>query len=438
MQIIADLHLHSKYSRATSPQMDIDGIFKWAKIKGINLVATGDYTHPEYFKELKEKLERVDNGFYKIKSTLSAEVSKRETKAGPSDELLVTSDTYFVPTAEISCIYSKGGKCRRLHICLITPTFEEVAEINSALTKIGNLHSDGRPILGLDAKKLAQIVLDISPDSLVICAHAWTPWFAIFGSKSGFDSMEECFEELTPKIYAVETGLSSDPAMNWRWSALDNLTLISNSDAHSPANLGREVNVLELQEMTYVNMLKAIRREDLKNNRMAYTIEFFPQEGKYHYDGHRLCNVSFSPEETKKRKGICPVCKRPLTLGVDYRVSELADRKEKVKKPAGQADYKSLVPLQEIIAESFNVGKNSKKVQAEYQSMIEKGKSEFNILLNLTVEELKKITIPKIMEAIKRVQEGNLIIKPGYDGEYGVVKIFSEQEQDKNKQETLF
>ena len=412
--------------------MDVDGIFNWAKTKGINLVATGDYTHPEYFRELSQKLELdSDSGFYKAKNI------PHNSPASPSGGSLMTHPL-FVPTAEISCIYTKAGKCRRLHIVLITPTLEEVSEINSHLDKIGNIKSDGRPILGLDAKKLAQIVLEISPDSLVIPAHAWTPWFAIFGSKSGFDSIEECFEELTPKIYAIETGLSSDPPMNWRLSALDNITLISNSDAHSPANLGREVNVLDLEKLTYQNLLSAIRREDLNKNKVSYTIEFFPQEGKYHYDGHRLCKVSFSPEQTKKHKGICPVCKKPLTLGVNYRVSELADRKEEIKKPAGQADYKSLVPLQEIIAESLNQGKSTKKVQIEYHNMIQKGKNEFNILLNLSEQEIKKITTPKIAEAIQRVRAGNLIIKPGYDGEYGVVKIFSEQEQDKNKQETLF
>lgn len=425
MSYIADLHVHSKYSRATSPQMDIEGIFKWAKIKGISLVATGDYTHPEYFKELKQKLELDSNGFYKIRS-------------GPNASSLMAHDSpLFVPTAEISCIYSKNNKCRRLHVVLITPLLDDCEKINTHLGKIGNIHSDGRPILGLDAKELAKIILGISPNSLVIPAHVWTPWFAIFGSKSGFDSIEECFEELTPKIYAIETGLSSDPKMNWRLSALDNITLISNSDAHSPANLGREANVFELEELTYKNVLKAICREGGKNNRMVYTVEFFPQEGKYHYDGHRLCGVRLSPEETKKYKGICPECKKPLTLGVDYRVSDLADREVGAKKPAGQADFKNLVPLQEIIAESFNLGKNSKKVQAEYQDMIQKGKNEFNILLNLSIDQLKKIAIPKIVEAIKRVRESQLIIKPGFDGEYGVIKIFSEEEKEENKQKTL-
>ena len=441
MNYIADLHVHSKYSRATSPKMDVDGIFNWAKIKGINLVATGDYTHPDYFRELKTKLEYDKNsGFYKIKNDSSDSNNSRDSSNSSNSSnssIQAAKPPSFVPTAEISCIYKKNNKCRRLHIVLITPTLEEVEKINIHLDKIGNIKSDGRPILGLDAKKLAEIVLNISPDSLVIPAHAWTPWFAIFGSKSGFDSMEECFEELTPQIYAIETGLSSDPAMNWRWSALDNITLISNSDAHSPANLGREVNIFNLEKLTYQNFLKAVKRQGGKKNQMASTVEFFPQEGKYHYDGHSKCNICFSPEQTKKNKGICPKCKKPLTVGVDYRVSELADRPSGSKKPSGQADYKSLVPLQEIIADSLGRGKNTKGVQTEYENMIKKGKTEFNILLNLKETELKKITTPKIAEGIKRVRSGNLIIHPGHDGEYGIVKIFSKKEQ-KEKQKKLF
>jgi len=401
MRYIADLHIHSKYSRATSKDMDLKHLNKWARIKGINILGTGDFTHPDYFKEIRENLEPLGNGLFKFKGDLD--------KNSP----------FFILTSEISCIYSKGGKCRRMHNLVFAPSFEAVEEINKRLAKIGNLHSDGRPILGLDSKELLKIVLDVSPDCFFVPAHIWTPWFSLFGSKSGFDSTEECFEELTPYIYAMETGLSSDPAMNWRLSALDNITLISNSDAHSLANLGREANVFEIgRDISYKKIIDAIKNRDKKE--FKYTIEFFPEEGKYHFDGHRNCKIRFSPQKTQKHKGICPVCKKPLTVGVMNRVEELADRPENFK-PQNAIPYKSLVPLQEIIARVLQKGKNTKIVKVQYDSLISKGENEFKVLLDLPEKELIKITLPEIAQGILNIRKRRIKVNPGYDGVYGTI-----------------
>jgi uncharacterized protein (TIGR00375 family) len=297
------------------------------------------------------------------------------------------------------------------------------------------LKSDGRPILGLDAKELAKIVLNASPDCLVVPAHAWTPWFSIFGSKSGFNSIEECFEEYSKHIFAIETGLSSDPAMNWRLSSLDKISLISNSDAHSPKKIGREANVFDT-EISYDSIIEAIKQKDPK--KFLYTIEFFPEEGKYHFDGHRLCGVSTSPKETKKYNEICPACGRPLTIGVLNRVEELADREEG-KIPKGAIPFKNLIPLEEIIADALGVLPGGKLVVAEYQSLIKKFGSEFKILLDVLPEDLKKSTLQKIAEGIIKAREGKVNIEPGYDGVYGKIKIFSKSEKkDQIKQKTLF
>ncbi|MBU0476659.1 endonuclease Q family protein, partial [Patescibacteria group bacterium] len=328
MKFIADFHIHSKYSRATSPQMDLENLDKWAKIKGIKVLGTGDFTHPEWFKNLKKKLEPAESGLFKIKNK--------------------ESETRFILTSEISCIYSKGGKVRKIHILVFAPSFEVVEKINKQLSRIGNLKADGRPILGLDAKELAKIVLNASEDCLVVPAHLWTPWFSIFGSKSGFDSIEECFEDYSKYIFAGETGLSSDPAMNWRLSILDKITLISNSDAHSPQKIGREANVFDI-EVSYSAICEAIKSKDTQ--KFLYTIEFFPQEGKYHYDGHRNCNICLSPKESKKYNNLCPNCGRPLTIGVLNRVDILADREDDFKSE-GAIPFKSLIPLTEIIAEA--------------------------------------------------------------------------------------
>jgi len=417
MKYICDLHIHSKYSRACSPRLALEDIDKYCVIKGVDVVTVSDFTHPVWFKEIKNKLEEAEPGLYKLKGSDSA--------------------TRFFLSTEISVIYSKGGKVRRLHIVIFVPNIETAEELNKVLGKIGNLSADGRPILGLDARELARIVFDISPEAMVIPAHAWTPWFGLFGSKSGFNSIEECFEDYTDKIYAIETGLSSDPPMNWRLSALDDITLISNSDSHSLPNIAREANVFDLDKLSYSEICRVIREKDRKS--FLYTIEFYPQEGMYHYDGHRDCKVSFKPQQTAKHKGICPKCKRPMTVGVLNRVEELADRPEGFE-PPDAIPYKSLVELDKIIAESLNIkSRNSKAVQAEFKNMIEKGKSEMNILLNLDQQKLKKITNnEKIVEGIKRMRQGQVIVQPGFDGQYGKVEIFTPAERQASAQKKLF
>lgn len=411
MKIIADLHVHSGYSRATSKDMNVAAMAKWAKKKGINLLGTGDFTHPIHFANLKAALKQSGNSLY----TASAEPS-----------------VFFMLTAEVSSIYSFKGKVRRIHNIIMAPSLEIAEKINSALKKQGNLSSDGRPILGTPAKDLLKMVLDISEDCLFVPAHAWTPWFSIFGSNSGFNSIEECFGEYSKYIYAVETGLSSDPEMNWRLSALDKITLLSNSDAHSPGKLGREANVFNC-EMDYFEILNAIKKKD--KTRFLYTIEFFPEEGKYHYDGHRLCNVLFSPEETKKQNGICPVCKKSLTVGVMNRVDELADRKQGFI-PENAIPSKHMVPLEEIIADAFNVKANTVKVKREYERLTGLN-TEFEILLDLPEAELYRITDRKIAEGILKVRAGKINIIPGYDGVYGRISIFPEQPAAKKEREKV-
>ncbi len=415
MQFFADFHLHSKYSRATSPQMDLENLDKWAKIKGIKVVGSGDFTHPEWFNNLKEKLEPAEQELFKLKNN--------------------DSETRFILTSEISCIYSKGGRVRKIHILIFAPDFQTVEKINTQLGWIGNLKSDGRPILGLDAKELVKIVLNINSKCLIVGAHLMTPWFSLFGSKSGFDSVEECFEEYSKYIYAGETGLSASPEMLWRMPDGQKLSLISNSDSHSPAKLGREANVFDT-ELSYPAIVAAIKSKDPQ--KFLYTIEFFPEEGKYHFDGHRNCNISLSPAETKKYNGICPRCGRPLTVGVLNRVEQLADRPEGFK-PQGAIPYKSLIPLAEIIAEVLGVGVGTKEVEKQYRDLIEKFGSEFNVLLNVSVSDLRAATLPEIAEAISRVREGKVSVEPGYDGVYGKIRIFSKGEKkDLSRQGTLF
>jgi len=416
MRIIADLHIHSKYSRACSKDLEIPKINEWAKVKGIQIIGTADWTHPQWLKHLKENLEEAKPGLYKIKNN--------------------PDSVYFMLTTEVSCIYKQGDKTRRLHICLFAPSFKAVDKVNQALQNRGvNLKSDGRPIMGLHADELTKIVLEADSKNLVIPAHAWTPWFSVFGSYSGFDAIQDCFGEMTKYIYAIETGLSSDPPMNWQWSALDNITLISNSDAHSPANLGREANVFDIpeKELSYDEICRIIKEKD--KDRFLYTIEFFPEEGKYHHDGHRICGINFSPAESKKHKNICPVCKKPLTIGVLNRVEQLADRKPGFK--LNTIGYKSLVPLPEIISEVVGVGKKSKKVNSIYQDLISKGGSEFEILLDKDYSDLKKIASPEIVLAIRNIREQKVKPIAGYDGVYGIIKIFKDGEIKKPTQKKL-
>ena len=432
MRFIADFHIHSKYSRATSPQMDLEHLNKAAKIKGIKVLTVGDCIHPEWFKNLKEKLEPAEKGLFRIRNQ---ELGIRKNE-----------ETRFILTSEISCIYSKKNRVRKIHILIFAPDFQTVEKINTQLGWIGNLKADGRPILGLDAKELVKIVLNISKDCFIVPCHLMTPWFSLFGSRSGFNSIEECFEDYSKYIFAGETGLSASPSMLWRMPDGRRITLISNSDAHSPAKIGREANVFNT-ELSYSAIIEAIKSKNPQ--KFLYTIEFFPQEGKYHYDGHRDCEISCSPEETKKYNGICPVCGKPLTIGVLSRVEELADRPEGFKpdynppstllKGTYAIPYKSLVPLEEIIAESLGVGVGTKGVEKEYKDLIEKFGSELGILLDIPISDLKSTTSPEIVEAISRVREGKVNIEPGYDGVYGRIRIFSEGEKKKvSGQKSLF
>lgn len=400
VKFIADLHIHSKYSRATSKEMDLEGLSKWARLKGIDLVASGDFTHPQWLAELKSKLKPAEDGLFEY------------------------NGARFILNVEISSIYSKNGQVRKVHNLVFAPSFDIVDRINRELGRIGNLNSDGRPILGLDSEKLAEIVFGISNECVIIPAHAWTPWFSIFGSKSGFDTIEECFGPYSDRIFAIETGLSSDPAMNWRLSKLDNISLISNSDAHSPSKLGREVNVFDTK-LSYNTMFSAIRHKD--PTKFLYTIEFFPEEGKYHYDGHRNCKVRWAPKETKVNKAICPVCRRPVTVGVMNRVDKLADRDDGFK-PGRAIPFKNLIPLQEIIAEAFGKGVNTKGVQQAYMSAVEKFGTEFKLLLDTSEADLRRGLDPRIAEGIIRVRQGRVNIAPGYDGEFGAIRIFDENE----------
>jgi uncharacterized protein (TIGR00375 family) len=421
MRFIADLHIHSRYSRATSKEMSPESIWRWAQIKGISVIGTGDFTHPKWFKELNEKLQSTGNGLFRLKKDLHATDIPESCRA----------DVSFMLSVEISCIYSKDKKTRKIHSIIFVPDFADAAKINIALSKIGNLNADGRPILGLDAKELLKIVMTEAPNAMLVPAHAWTPHFSVFGSESGFDSLEECFEELTPYIYAIETGLSSDPLMNWRLSALDKITLMSNSDAHSPAKIGREANIFDT-DISYKAMMEAIKTK----NGFVGTIEFFPEEGKYHYDGHRTCGISLTPKETLKHNYLCPVCGKRVTIGVMNRVEKLADR-ENGFKPKGSPSFHSIIPLPEIIAEVLKVGVNSKAVDKEYQSLLQKLGSEFKILMDVPLKDIEQASSPLIMDAISKVRKGDVYIAPGYDGEYGKIKIFEAVERKKIKGQSM-
>lgn len=429
MRFVADFHIHSKYSRATSRDMDLENLDKWAKIKGINVLGAGDFTHPLWLKELKSKLEPAEPGLFKLRAASKIKLNNGWHFPNGSNG---DNDLRYILTSEISCIYSKRNRTRKVHMIIFVPTFEAVEKINAHLGWIGNLKADGRPILGLDAKELAKIVLNVSQEALVVPAHAWTPHFSVFGSESGFDSLRECFDDYTRYIYAIETGLSSDPAMNWRLSDLDNITLISNSDSHSPHRIGREANVFEGKIEGYKYLTEGIRLGGRAptsiKNRLVETLEFFPEEGRYHYDGHRNCKVVWSPEETKKQKGVCSVCGKKVTIGVMSRVAKLADR-PLGGRSAGAVPFRSLIPLEEIIADALDVGTGTKTVDKEYKEIINRFGNELKVLMEATRPELESVAKPGIAEGIMRVREGKLRVEPGYDGEYGRVKIFSEEER---------
>lgn len=412
MRIIADFHIHSKFSRATSKDMDIPELTQWANWKGINLLGTSDFTHPVWLSSLKLKLKPRGDGLFEYNQTV------------------------FILTTEISNLWNWNGAGKRVHNLIFAPSFEIVDKINKKLANYGTLISDGRPMLSLPGPDLVKLVMDISSECMVIPAHAWTPWYSVFGSMSGFNTIEECFGDQSKYISALETGLSSDPAMNWRLSALDKYTLISNSDAHSPSRLGREANVFDLPELTYKSIIDAIKQKD--RSKFLYTVEFYPEEGKYHYDGHRACQQRLAPKETKKYNGICPVCKKPVTVGVMYRVDQLADREEGFK-PKNAIPYKNLVPLEEIIAAAIEKAPGTVAVQKQYEQLVATFQNEFHILIDLSEEEMKRGGMPpKIVDGIMKVRTGQLTIQPGYDGEYGIISIFPKQAESQPDQLSLF
>jgi len=419
MQFIADFHVHSKFSRATARNLDLENLYIAAQLKGITVVGTGDFTHPGWFAEIKEKLEPAEQGLFKLKKEIAGECDKKVP-------LSCRGKVRFILVSEISNIYKKNNKTRKNHNLVFVPDLNIAYKFNSRLDKIGNIKSDGRPILGLDARNLLEILLEASDTSFLIPAHIWTPWFSVLGSKSGFNSIRECFEDLTPHIFAAETGLSSDPPMNWRVSSLDNLTLVSNSDAHSPLKLGREANLFNTR-LSYPAIREAIKTGD--NNHFLGTLEFYPEQGKYHLDGHRKCSVCLRPQKTIKNKGICPVCGKPLTVGVLYRVEELADR-PKHEKPQKTHPYYSIVPLVNILSEILKVGPESKKVMNNYNAALDILGPELIILQKLEPKAIDKAGIPLLGEAVKRMRRGKIDISPGYDGEFGLVKIFKDRERE--------
>lgn len=418
-EILTDLHVHSGYARAVSKEMTLENLDAWAAKKGITIVGAPDFTHPKWFPELQEKLIEDGSGLLTIRNGKGK----------------------FLLGSEISCIYTEKGKGRRVHVVVFAPSLKTVEKLNAQLNLRGNLASDGRPIIGISVHDLTDIVLNADERCVVIPAHIWTPWFGVYGSNSGFDALAECFGDLTDRIPAVETGLSSDPPMNWRVAELDTKSIVSFSDAHSPANLGREATGFHLAELTYDAIAEALRipfPTKAQPNRITQTIEFHPEEGMYHFDGHRNCGVRWSPAETKKRKGVCPKCGRQVVVGVMNRVEVLADRPEGYRAER-RPGYTPLIPLREAIAEAHGVGKAAKSVRETYETLVAKGDGEMNVLLRLPIEDIARLSDARVGEAVARVREGKLEVTPGYDGTYGIVKIFAENERMMKKpQPTLF
>ncbi len=416
LRVIADFHIHSRYSRATSERMNINEISRFARIKGLNLVGTGDFTHPKWLKELTEELTEIsDSDLY-----------------GPLK--YPDSPVRYMITAEVNTTFTFEGSTKKIHHVILTPRLETAIQINERLKRYGDLSVDGRPKLDITAPQLVEEIMQISDENVVIPAHVWTPWFSLFGAFSGFNKVKDCYQDMTKHIQALETGLSSDPPMNWRLSGLEKFALISNSDSHSswPWRIGREANVFELERFTYREIIDVIRRKDTK--RFKFTIETDPAYGKYHWTGHRNCNVSFSPWEAIKLENFCPVCLRKLTKGVEQRVEELADRPVGFK-PDGVIGYKHLLPLSEIIATVMGVNyPGTQKVWNVYNPLVERFGDEYAVLMDAPSEEISRIVDPRITEAILRVREEKIRVTPGYDGVYGKPVLFEETEKEKTSQ----
>ncbi len=419
MQLIADLHIHSHYSRATSKNLDFEHLAQWAQLKGVNVVGSGDLSHPGWLAEMRDKLQPAEDGLFRLKDDVARAVQARVPAA-------CHAPVRFLLTGEISSIYKKNERVRKVHNVITAPALDLVEQIQAELEKIGNIRSDGRPILGLDSRDLLEIILTVDPRNHLIPAHIWTPWFSLLGSKSGFDSVQECFDDLTPHIFALETGLSSDPPMNWRVSALDGYTLVSHSDAHSPQKLAREATLFNT-DLSYTAIFDALKSGQPPH--FLGTIEFFPEEGKYHMDGHRKCATRWLPETTRAHNGRCTVCGKPVTVGVMHRIDTLADR------PAGdmpphRPPFFSIIPLPEVLAEVHQVGPGSKKVTRQFDDLLAKLGSELHILRDAPLEEIARVGGPLLAEGIRRMRAGELHIAAGFDGEFGVIKLFDEHERD--------
>ena len=414
MSFIADLHIHSRFSRATSRTLDAERLAFWAAKKGIAVLGSGDITHPAWIAELQDRLVEAEEGLFRL---------RRDLERAIMDELppACRHPVRFMLSGEISCIYKKNGRTRKLHHLVLFPGFEAAGRFNERLDRIGNIKSDGRPILGLDSRDLLEILLETDDRAYFIPAHVWTPWFSLFGSKSGFDTLEECFEDLSPHIHALETGLSSDPPMNRLLSALDPYILVSNSDAHSPSKLGREANLLDT-ELAYDPMIRAMT----DGTGFLGTIEFFPEEGKYHLDGHRKCGARMEPRETRKAEGRCPHCGAPVTVGVLSRVEELADRDA----PVLQRPFHSLIPLTEILSELLRCGPATKKVSAAYEALLADLGPELEILMTVPPERIEAAGGLLLARAIERMRDSRVVRLSGYDGEYGVIRVFEPAEMD--------
>ncbi len=410
MKFIADLHVHSHYARATSKNLHLESLYQWGQIKGIDVIGTGDFTHPKWYEELCQKLEPDGSGLYMLK-----EPPKDKGIPGVSP---ISKNIRFILSVEISSIYKKKGKVRKNHNLVYAPDLETAGRLNKKLSKIGNLASDGRPILGLPSRDLLEIVKETSEEAYLIPAHIWTPWFSTLGSKGGYDDVEACFEDMTEALFALETGLSSDPAMNWRWSELDRYTLVSSSDAHSPQKLGREANKFHT-EKSYRGIFQALKTKQ----GFEGTYEFYPEEGKYHLDGHRKCNIRLEPKESIQQSNICPVCGKPLTIGVLHRVIALSDRNTPLQ-PASAPDFDYIIPLPEILAELYQVGPKTKTVLKAYTKLINQFGNEFTLLTQTPIEDIAHTGASRLAEAIRRMRAGEVYPIAGYDGEYGRIQLF--------------
>jgi DNA helicase II / ATP-dependent DNA helicase PcrA len=416
MKLIADFHVHSRFSRATARDLSLENLYTACRIKGVHILGTGDFTHPEWFAEIEAKLEAAEPGLFRLRKEPSKRDLRLPAACGPMR---------FVLTSEVSTIYKKDGRTRKNHNLVFVPDLETARKFNKRIGSIGNIASDGRPILGLDARDLLEIVLECAPAAFLVPAHIWTPWFSMLGSKSGFDSLHGCFGDLSGHIFAAETGLSSDPAMNRRVSSLDALCLISNSDAHSAANIGREATVFDT-DLSFFALRAAMEAKDPQ--RLRGTIEFFPEQGKYHWDGHRACGIGFEPAQTKRAAGVCPACGGPLTVGVLSRLEELADRPEE-DAAGSSAPYRSLIPLTDILAEILQTGSRSAKVKGAFRNTIERLGPELHILMECAPDMIADAGIPLLGEAIRRMREKRIRIRPGFDGQYGSIRIFSREER---------